>query len=67
VNLVGINFREIVRHIRNAIAHLNIETTNDHNGNIEMVKFKNRSKFIAEISVDDLKTFVIKLTKHVIE
>jgi hypothetical protein len=53
--------------MRHAVAHLDIETANDNNGNIEKVKFKNRSKFIVEIPVDDLKTFVIELTKHVIE
>ena len=63
----GDKLREIVRHMRNAIAHLDIKTTNDKNGNIERVKFENRSKFIAEIPVDDLKTFVIKLAQHVIE
>ncbi len=63
----GYKLREIVRHMRNAIAHLDIKTTNDNNGKIETVRFKDRSKFIAEIPVKDLKTFVIKLNKHVME
>jgi len=63
----GYKLREIVRHMRNAIAHLDIKTTNDNNGKIETVRFKDRSKFIAEIPVKELKTFVIKLNKHVME
>ena len=50
----GYKLREIVRHMRNAIAHFDIKTTNDNNGKIE-------------IPVKDLKTFVIKLNKHVME
>jgi len=63
----GYKLREIVRHMRNAIAHMRIKTADDNNGNIEMVRFKDRSKFIAEIPVKDLKTFVIKLNEYVIE
>lgn len=63
----GYKIKNIVTNMRHAIAHLNIETSNDSNGNIEKVKFINRSKFIAEIPVKDLKTFVKKLVEHVIE
>jgi hypothetical protein len=63
----GYKLKEIVRHMRNAIAHMKIETTNDSNGNIEMVKFKDLGGFELEISVSDLKTFVTKLVEHVIE
>ena len=63
----GYKLKNIVLNMRHAIAHLDVKTTKDYKGNIEKVRFKNRSKFIAEIPVGDLKTFVIKLTKYVIE
>ena len=63
----GYKLIEIVRHLRNAIAHMRIETTNDGNRNIEMVRFKDHGGFELEISVGDLKTFVKKLAEHVIE
>ena len=63
----GYKLRKIVRHIRNAIVHMRIETTNNDNKNIEIVKFKDLGGFELEISVGDLKTFVIKLVEHVIE
>ena len=62
----GYKLREIVRHLRNAIVHMRIETTNDGNKNIEMVKFKDIGGFELEISVINLKTFVIRLVEHVI-
>ena len=63
----GYKLKEIVRHMRNAIAHLRIETADDYEGNIEMIRLKDGRKFELEISVNKLKTFVTKLTKHIIE
>ena len=56
-----------MRHLRNAIVHMRIETTNDDNGDIEMVRFKDRGGFELEISVGDLKKFVMKLVEYVIK
>jgi hypothetical protein len=62
----GYNLRNIVREMRNSIAHMDIDTA-DYNGNIDTVKFEDRSKLVVEIPVADLKTFVIKLAQSVIE
>lgn len=63
----GYKLKEIVRHMRNAISHMRIKTANDDKGNIEMIRFKDGRSFELEISVNNLKTFVTKLAKHVIE
>jgi hypothetical protein len=64
--LCGYNLRNIVKEMRNSVAHMDIDTTN-YNGNIERVRFKDRSKLIVEIPVAKLKTFVIKLAQSVLE
>ena len=66
-NLCGYNLKEIVLHMRNATAHMNIKTINDNNNEIERLIFKDRSGFILEIPVENLKIFVIKLTQSVVE
>jgi hypothetical protein len=64
----GYNLREIVRNMRNAIAHMNIDVANNDERQIDKVIFKNkRAKIWLEIPVEDLRTFVIKLAKSVIE
>ena len=62
----GYNLKDIVRRMRNAIAHMRIDTADDYNGNIEMVRFIDNGGFEVEIPVEDLKAFVIKLAEHVI-
>ena len=62
----GYNLKDIVRRMRNAIAHMRIETADDVNGDIEMVRFKDLGNFEVEIPIEDLKTFVKKLAEYVI-
>ncbi|HUT45181.1 MAG TPA: HEPN family nuclease [Sedimentisphaerales bacterium] len=61
----GYNLKDIVRRMRNAIAHMRIDTA-DENGNIIMIRFKDLGGFEVEIPVEDLKAFVKKLAEHVI-
>jgi hypothetical protein len=63
----GYKLKEIVRHMRNAISHMRIKTKSDDEGNISMILFQDSGNFKLEIPVDDLKTFVTKLTEYVIE
>lgn len=61
--------RLLVRCMKNALSHLNIETTSE-DGKISAVKFKDRldkrSEFHTEIefTVDDLKQFALDMARH---
>ena len=63
----GYNLKNIVRHMRNAIAHMKIDTASDNNGNVDMIRFRDRNGFKMEIPVDDLRTFVKELAQYVIK
>ena len=64
----GYNLRNIARNMRNAVAHMSIDVTSNNERQIDKVRFEDkRSKFVLEIPVADLKTFVIKLAQSVIE
>ncbi len=62
----GYNLKTIVRYMRNATAHMRIETADDDNRNIGMVRFKDLGGFVVEIPVEALRIFVKKLAEHVI-
>ena len=62
----GYKLREVVRHMRNAIAHMRIKALPDSSNKIEKIQFKDIG-FEVEIPVEDLRKFVIKLAQHVIE
>ncbi len=63
----GYKLENIVRHMRNAVAHMKIKTIPRSNNEIEKITFKDISNFELEIPVADLKTFIIKLSQHIIE
>jgi hypothetical protein len=64
----GYNLKDIVRNMRNALAHMSIDVTSNDERQIDKVKFKGKQgKFELDIPVADLKTFVIKLARCVIE
>ena len=63
----GYNLRDIVRSMRNALAHMSIDVTSNNERQIDKVRFEDkRAKVELEIPVTDLKTFVIKLARCVI-
>jgi hypothetical protein len=66
-NSCGYNLKEIVRHMRNATAHMRIKTIRNNNNEIEKLIFKDKSSFEAEIPIANLKTFVIKLNQSIVE
>jgi HEPN pEK499 p136 len=61
----GYKLNNIVRHMRNSVAHMRIESLNDASGKIVELRFKD-SGFKAEIPIDALEEFVKKLAGSVI-
>ena len=51
------SFNEILRHMRNAIAHGSIEVSST-NGEISSIKFTDRNRFIIELSCSQLRNFI---------
>jgi hypothetical protein len=63
--------KQLIRYMRNAVAHLNIEFIADNNG-IEGIRFKNylprdknREKWIGEYRLEPLKRFVDMFLAHI--
>ena len=57
------NLRQLVRRLRNAVAHFRIEPMHrDHQ--VYGYAFRDQSGFHAEVSLVEIKEFVIKLAKH---
>ncbi|MFY9328231.1 MAG: HEPN family nuclease [Georgfuchsia sp.] len=57
------NLRQLVRRLRNAVAHFRIEP--HHNaGNVVGFSFRDKNGFHAEISLDEISTFVTKLAEY---
>ena len=57
------NLRQLVRRMRNAVAHFRIEPY-PKTGQVQGFSFKDKNGFNAEISLDELQQFVIKLSGH---
>jgi len=62
----GYKLNNIVRHMRNSVAHMRIDALNDDSGKIVMLRFKD-SGFKAEIPIKALEEFVKKLARSVIK
>lgn len=58
--------RQLVRHLRNSVAHFQIEPIQGNQRLVEGFKFSNQSGFRAEISLVELEIFVEKLSDHLI-
>jgi hypothetical protein len=56
--------RQLVRHLRNSIAHFQIEPIQGKSRLVEGFRFENRSGFMATIMLPELKAFVEKLSNH---
>lgn len=55
--------RDLVRNLRNSVAHFQIEPIQGKNM-VEGFRFNNRSGFQAKITLQELRTFVEKLSEH---
>lgn len=56
--------RQLVRHLRNSVAHFQIEPIQGNGKLVEGFRFKNKSGFMAELSLLELKAFVERLSNH---
>jgi hypothetical protein len=67
-NLCGYNLREIVKHMRHAVAHMRIDVASNDEHQIDKLIFADkRGQIWLEIPVEDLRTFVFKLAQSVVE
>lgn len=57
------NLRQLVRRMRNAVAHFQIEPISSA-GNVTGFKFKDRNGFHAEVSLAEIHGLVVKLAEH---
>ena len=60
------NFKNFLRHIRNAIAHKRLSIKSSNTNEISSIVFKDkdqRNHFEVELSVDELKNLVLKLSQ----
>jgi hypothetical protein len=56
--------RQLVRHLRNSVAHFKIEPIQGKGRLVEGFRFENRSGFMATITLPELRAFVEKLSNH---
>lgn len=59
----ALNLRQLVRRLRNAVAHFHIEPF-PRKGDVQGFSFSDRSGFCAQVSLEELHTFVVKLSQH---
>lgn len=57
------NLRQLVRRMRNAVAHFKIEPF-PASGNVEGFTFQDNYDFCASVSLNELQVFVTKLAEH---
>lgn len=57
------NLRQLVRRLRNAVAHFRIEP-HHNNGKVVGYSFRDQSGFHAKISLDEIRVLVEKLAAH---
>lgn len=57
------NFRQLVRRLRNAVAHFKIEPQHD-DGQVIGYSFRDQSGFHAKISLDEIRALVENLAAH---
>lgn len=57
------NLRQLVRRLRNAVAHFRIEPFHQ-SGQVAGYSFRDQNGFHAEISLNEIRTLVTKLAEH---
>lgn len=63
----GYSLKEVLRRIRNGICHFKIKTIPDGSGNITTLEIKDRGKFKAVLSCDELRQLADSLSKHILK
>lgn len=58
-----LSLRQLVRRMRNAVAHFQVEPF-PKKGDVAGFTFKDRNGFRAELTLSELKQFVVKLSEH---
>lgn len=58
-----LSLRQLVRRMRNAVAHFQVEPF-PQQGYVAGFTFKDRNGFRAELTLSELKQFVVKLSEH---
>lgn len=58
-----LSLRQLVRRMRNAVAHFQVEPF-PKKGDVVGFTFKDRNGFRAELTLSELKKFVVKLSEH---
>lgn len=58
-----LNLRQLVRRLRNAVAHFRIEPRHK-GGRVVGYSFRDRNGFHAEVGLDEIREFVSKLAEH---
>lgn len=61
----GYNLPDIIRRLRNGICHFKVRTIPDGTGVISKLEIKDRGKFKAELTTEQLKMFTTSLANHV--
>ena len=60
------NLKQLVRRLRNAVAHFKVDPVH-HDGKVTAFSFRDRNGFHAVVPLEELKEFVIRLSKHLHE
>lgn len=58
-----LNLQQLVRRMRNAVAHFQVEPF-PKKGDVEGFAFRDRNGFHAELTLLELKEFVVQISKH---
>lgn len=60
-----LNLREILKRMRNAVAHFNVKPF-ERNGEVEGFEFRDRNKFLAKLTIPELREFVIAISEYLL-
>ena len=60
------NLKQLVRRLRNAVAHFKIDPVH-LNGKVTAISFHDRNGFHAVVPLEELKEFVVRMSKHLHE
>ena len=64
--------KNVAKHLRNSVSHYHFSAFNDSNSNIKGIIFtdqnlRGKENFKAELSIEEIKIFIIKLSNFVLE
>lgn len=59
----NLSLRQLVRRMRNSVAHFQVRPFPEK-GDVEGFTFKDRNGFLAELTLSEIKQFVVKISEH---